>query len=149
MKIVNVSSEIKMNHTSLNKKFRVLVVEDEVLVGWSLVKSLSKNNLDVTVVDSGEKAFELITSNEFDLVITDVNLPIIDGGEVASFVKKRNPHIPVIMMSALTENSPQGSGFSSNIDHFIEKPFDIVEIISVINELLPKPGSQFKSNGLC
>jgi DNA-binding response OmpR family regulator len=98
------------------------------------VKSLSKNNYQVTVVDTGEKACELIKSNGYDLVITDVNLPQIDGFNVMTLVKKKNPDTPVIIMSALAENSER----LSKKDRFIEKPFDIAELIRTINELLLK-----------
>jgi DNA-binding response OmpR family regulator len=117
---------------------KILVVEDEILVSWSLVKSLSKNNYEVTVVDTGEKACELIGSNGYDLVITDVNLPQIDGFYVMNLVKQKNPDTPVIIMSALVENSIQNSERYSKKDRFIEKPFDIAELIKTINELLLK-----------
>jgi DNA-binding response OmpR family regulator len=103
------------------------------------VKSLSKSKFDVTVIDTGEKACELIESNRYDLVITDVNLPQIDGFNVVAFVKKKNPDTPVIIMSALAENSFQKPEVCSKKDRFIEKPFNITEVMETISELLLKP----------
>jgi two-component system, NtrC family, response regulator AtoC len=140
MNIVNVSSEINAFKPGMTQRHRILVVEDEILVSWSLVKSLSRNGFDVSVVETGEKAQELIGTNHYDLVITDVNLPSIDGFEVASYAKSIHPEIPIIVMSALAENSSKESALPLNIDRFVEKPFDIIEIIEIINGLLPRSG---------
>jgi two-component system, OmpR family, response regulator len=113
-------------------------VEDEILISWALVKSLSKSKFDVTVIDTGEKACELIESNQYDLVITDVNLPQIDGFQVVALVKGKYPDTPVIIMSALAENSTQNSKTYPKKERFIEKPFNITEMMETINELLLK-----------
>lgn len=119
-----------------NMNPKILIVEDEKLVSWSLVKTLQKFNYTVIVVESGEMACDLLRSNQFDIVITDVNLPQIDGFAVAKCVKQKFPHVPVVMMSALAENSLRNGSSDSCIDRFIEKPFDIAEFIKIIQEIL-------------
>ncbi|MFI5252615.1 MAG: response regulator [Bacteroidota bacterium] len=118
---------------------KILIVEDEVLVGWSLLTILTKKNFEVTVAETGEKACELIAANHYDLVISDVNLPHIDGFEVARYLKHVSPSTPIAIMSTMDDHSTENAPNSVKIDQFIEKPFDIAEISQIITDiLLPK-----------
>lgn len=114
----------------------ILIVEDENLVGWALGSALKKTGFDCIAVRSGEGALEVIKSVALDLVITDLKLPQIDGFEVAAAAKARFPEIPVIMISAGEGDDFQLPIQNSNIDQFVEKPFDLIEMTGVVNALL-------------
>ncbi len=114
---------------------QILVVEDEVLVGWSLANAFRKLGMEVTIVDSGEKAIDALPSVHFDLIITDLKLPRIDGFEVAAAVKSAYRDTPVIMMSAI-EDPAAGEKSGRSIDAFIEKPFDLKEMTAIAGKLL-------------
>lgn len=114
---------------------RVLIVEDEVLVGWSLANAFRKIGMEVLIVESGEKAIEHLAATRFDLVITDFKLPHIDGFDVAAAVKSSSPGTPVIMMSAL-EVPTSGGKAAGSIDSFVEKPFDLKEMTAIAGSLL-------------
>ena len=115
---------------------KILIVEDELLVSWSLSQALGKLGFDVSVADSGEKALDALGSRNYDLVITDMNLPMIDGFQVAAMAKSSGKIIPVIMVSAMDVNSRTGREGSGFIDCFIEKPFEFEQIRTVVKNLL-------------
>ena len=112
---------------------KVLIVEDEALIGWSLSHVLRKAGFAVTVVDNGEEAIERFSSSHYDIVLTDYKLPNIDGFVVASKIKENCPQVPVIMMSAYGDCPPYKNNLRSSIDRFIEKPFDLSEITEILN----------------
>lgn len=113
-----------------------MIVEDENLVVWALGSALKKTGLDCIAVRSGEGALEVIKSVTLDLVITDLKLPQINGFEVAAAAKARFPEIPVIMISAVEGDDVRLPIQNSNIDQFVEKPFDLNEMTGVVNTLL-------------
>jgi len=126
-----------MNET----KKQILIVEDEVLVGWTLDNVLKKSGYHVTIVDSAEKALELLKTTVYDLIITDFKLPKINGFELAAMLQTSPSPIPVIMMST-DQDRDFRSGLPKNIiSHFVEKPFDIAELLNTINTLFNKKNS--------
>lgn len=123
---------ITKNQKSLIK---VLIVDDEALIGWSLATKLKQEGFGVTVVENGEKAVEKFYSSHFDIVLTDYKLPNIDGLIVASKIKLNFPQIPVVMMSAFGDDPAIKNKINTSIDRFIEKPFDLSEVIKIISSL--------------
>ncbi|MDI6767274.1 MAG: response regulator [Bacteroidota bacterium] len=111
---------------------KVLIVEDESLIGWSVANTLKRAGYRVTVVETGEEALEIINSTQFDLIITDFKLPKISGFEVATHLKTIYPKVPVVMMSAYEESRAMLSMFKPKIDYFIQKPFDMSEIATIV-----------------
>lgn len=117
---------------------RVLIVEDEKLISWALSNTLKKSGFETTVVDSGEKAIDQLTIEIFDLIITDIKLPHIDGFQVASTVKAITPSTPVIMISASKNQNIEEAVNGSDIDYFIEKPFDLKKILELVEKFVTK-----------
>ena len=125
-----------------NREVKVLVVEDETLLSWSLSHHLQKAGFEVTSVDAGDKALRELSSNQFDLIITDMRLPNIDGMEIVANIKGRVPHIPVIMISAVPDDQMWDCVKRLQIDHLMEKPFDLDEMIKVAETLVKKPAPE-------
>lgn len=115
-----------------NQKIRILIVEDEKLICWSLENVLTKFGYEITTVHCGEKAVELFNTDSFDLIITDMKLPKIDGFKVAAAAKTFFPGIPIVMISA---ESNRGNQISA-IDYFFEKPFDLRCLTFFIKDLI-------------
>lgn len=120
----------------LKSTYQLLIVEDEKLLCWSIAQVLKKSGYNVKVAYSGEKAIEKIFSNNFDLLITDLKLPNINGVEVALAAKAHNPKIKLIVISAHKEEYLNLIPKSIKFEKFIEKPFDLNEIISLVKQLL-------------
>ncbi len=124
----------------------ILIVEDEQLVRWSLSHALTKAGFNITTVSTGEIAMEKLNSCHFDLVITDVNLPQLNGIEVAIQVKKCSPHVPVILTSAHGEEESRKKIEMDMIDSFIEKPFDLNDVTTIVTQLLSEKKEAFHAN---
>lgn len=119
-----------------NPKTRILIVEDEKLICWALENALTNLGYEIRTVFSGEKAIERLYTEKFDLVITDMKLPNINGFEVATAAKTFFPSIPIIMISAESNTVCEMITQQSTIDCFIEKPFDLRFITSLIKDLI-------------
>jgi DNA-binding response OmpR family regulator len=118
------------------QKRRILVVEDEALLGWSLVSSLERAGYVVHLVESGESAIAKLGVASYDLVVTDVKLPHIDGFEVATVAKTLARPIPVIVISAIDDPCTRALLAKTHVERFLEKPFDFGELSTTIAELL-------------
>lgn len=117
---------------------RVLVVDDEEDMLWMLQRNLSKSmeNVEILAAKSGEEALALLSDNQTDLVLTDINMPGMSGLELLIEINNRYPETGVIIMTAYPSNSYETEAMMSGSLRFIEKPFDIKELRSIIEEVL-------------
>jgi CheY-like chemotaxis protein len=114
---------------------RILIVDDEALVRWTLENVCKKARCQVTMVESGEKAIAALNSARFDLVITDMKMPDVDGFEVAEAAKRSLPHVPIIMISAWGDEESRRKARGASI-YFVDKPFNVLEIKRLIRSLI-------------
>ncbi|BCL63132.1 hypothetical protein DGMP_38250 [Desulfomarina profundi] len=117
---------------------RVLVVDDEEDMLWMLQRNLSKSmeHVEILAAKSGEEALALLSDNPTDLVLTDINMPGMSGLELLIEINNRHPETGVIIMTAYPSNSYENEAMMSGSLRFIEKPFDIKELRSIIEEVL-------------
>ncbi len=111
--------------------FRVLVVDDELDFLETIVKRLQRRKIDVSGVESGKAALDLLEHQHFDVVILDVRMPGMDGLETLKEMKKKRPLMEVIMLTghASVESGMQGMQLGA---------FDYVMKPASINDLLEK-----------
>ncbi len=114
----------------------ILVIEDEERIASLIRRVLEENGFMVTVAESGIRGREYILSNHFDLVVSDIILPGINGVELCREIKKIKPHLPVIMLTALGTTDDKVEGLDAGSDDYLVKPFEIKEFIARINSLL-------------
>jgi two-component system response regulator AtoC len=125
------------NYKPGSQKFpHILVVDDEQLVCWSIESVLRKRGFKITTTNSGEEAIRLVLSNKFDVVITDLDMPLVNGFQVVKAVRQHLQGTPIIMISAL--GFPCGGNVSKDIraDYYIDKPFNIDEIADLVFKLV-------------
>lgn len=115
---------------------RILVVDDEELVRWSIMKVLQRGNYDVATASSAEEAREKIGTSNFDLVITDKKLPGADGFALAQLVKKNSPDCPVVMITAYGDEDSRTHAKEIGIDYFLDKSTDLAEILWIATRIL-------------
>jgi two-component system response regulator AtoC len=132
------------------KKPKILVIDDEKLLRWSLHKYFSKEGFAVFTAESGVKGLELFSEEQPDLVLLDLHLPDIYGIDVLETIRKENPDAVVIIVTALgdIENATKTIRFGAY--DFVEKPFNFKKLkILVGNALetcsLRKEASRFRS----
>ena len=107
---------------------RILVVDDDALIRWSLEKSLSGAGYHVTTANDGVDAVARIEEGVFDIVITDMQMPRMGGGELLSEVKKRAPETQVIILSGLFSREVARGAVAAGAAMFLQKPMDLDQI---------------------
>ncbi|MDD2557560.1 MAG: sigma-54 dependent transcriptional regulator [Desulfuromonadaceae bacterium] len=115
---------------------QILVVDDEQLIRWSLEKNLLKHGFVVQTAESGEQALEIIAKDTPDLVLLDISMPGIDGLETLQEIKKSDPSIVVIMITALGVLETAVKAMQFGAFDYIHKPFNIDELLTVIDKAL-------------
>ncbi len=114
----------------------ILIVEDDATIAMGLVNALEHERFDVRHVESGEAALEAVRERTPDLVICDIMLPGIDGLSVMRQIKADHPEIPVIMLTARTEEIDRVMGLEMGADDYVTKPFSVREVIARVKARL-------------
>lgn len=116
----------------------ILIVEDEKRVADLLQKGLEENGYRTMVAYDGMMGLRLFRSYPFQLVISDIILPKLDGFEFCKEIRKSNVRIPVLMLTALGSTDDKLDGFDSGADDYMTKPFDFRELIARVKVLLKR-----------
>ena len=113
----------------MKNKLKVLLVEDNFALAKQITAFLSGHGWVIDFAATGSLAIKLSTTQSFDVVILDLNLPDIDGLEVCQSIKKHaKTNIPVLMLTARDAYEDKSQGFSSGADDYLTKPFDLREL---------------------
>lgn len=113
----------------------ILVVEDEKNISDVIVAYLEKENFNVFKAFDGEKAIELFNDEDIHLIILDLMIPNLSGEEVCKKIRAKS-NIPIIMLTAKTEEEDKISGLSIGADDYVSKPFSPRELVSRVKALL-------------
>jgi DNA-binding response OmpR family regulator len=130
---------------------KVLIVDDEETLTWSMAKSLSKDKdkYEVIIANNGREALNYLQTNKIDLVITDIRMPDINGLDLLAKIKKEYPHTKVTIMTAYGSSDVQKEANQRGSLYYIEKPFEISDIRKIIIDLISKKkGFQGRVYGL-
>ena len=117
-----------------NKQARVLCIDDEPMVRQTIERALSPI-YDVRTLASGEELEQTLQPFQPDLIILDVRMPQEDGWHLCSRLRedKRFDVIPIVFLSALGDEASVRKGFASGGDFYLPKPFDIRELLQVVD----------------
>jgi predicted regulator of Ras-like GTPase activity (Roadblock/LC7/MglB family)/CheY-like chemotaxis protein len=128
-----------------DKKKRVLIVDDEEDMIWSLQKNLPNESLQISIstASSGLEALSILETTDIDLIITDIRMPGMSGLDLLVAVRKKYPEIGVIVMTAFPSTESKSEVIGKGGLRFIEKPFDIKEMRDFIRKAL-KMDSHFE-----
>lgn len=124
---------------------KLLFVEDDYLLASSLERALVSEGYVVDAVNTGEGALFLLDNNQFEAVILDLGLPDIDGIEVLNRIRKKQPDLPVLLLTARDSIEDKVAGLDSGADDYLTKPFDIAELIARLR-VISRRRSTTKSN---
>lgn len=112
---------------------KILLVEDEDKIAAFTRKGLEAQGFSVTVSNDGHAAFELATTQAFDLVVLDIMLPGRDGLSILKELRERKNPVPVILLTARSEMNERVEGLNLGADDYVTKPFFIDELLARIN----------------
>lgn len=129
------------------EEIKILLVEDEKKIADTLARGLTELNYHVATAYDGSIGLRLFESGSFNLVITDLNLPGINGYDLARTIRSKNQHIPIIMLTALNTMDDKLEGFDAGADDYLVKPFEFKELVVRIRALLKRTMNQLLPAG--
>jgi len=118
------------------EKIKILLVEDDINLGFLLVDFLESNNFEVRLYRDGEAGFKGFQINHFDFCILDIMLPRMDGYTLLEKIKESDKKVPVMLLSARSLKDDKIKGFNLGIDDYLTKPFDEEELLYRIKAIL-------------
>jgi DNA-binding NtrC family response regulator len=119
---------------------KILIVDDEKAIRNCLSEMLSFMGFDVAVASSGDEALNLFHTDSFDLVLTDLEMPDMDGWALALHIKEKWPHIPVVLITGAEERYVMERMKESCVDYVMFKPFALWEMQKTLKTLLEGKG---------
>ena len=117
---------------------KILVIEDEKRVADLLKIGLEENGYQVLVAYDGEMGWRLFQSNDFQLIISDIILPKLNGFELCQEIRKTDEEIPILILTALGTADDKLEGFDVGADDYMVKPFDFRELLARVRVLLKR-----------
>ena len=118
---------------------RILVIEDEHLIAQGIKDGLEEESYAVDVAYDGEEGYNAAANDEYDLIILDVMMPIMDGYAVVRKLRQVDNHTPVLMLTAKDQNRDVVNGLDSGADDYLPKPFAFEVLLARIRALLRRP----------
>jgi CheY-like chemotaxis protein len=139
-----VTNEIKRNDIinnivvdlSNNYNYKILVVEDNKINQVVTKKILESNNFKCTIVEDGYASINLLENEKFDVVLMDINMPIINGFETTKLIRNKGITIPIIALTAFDKQEITEQALSCGMNDIIIKPFEQAKLFQIISNLV-------------
>ncbi len=116
----------------------ILVVEDDQRVAELIHRGLTEQGFTTTLAYDGLSGLKLAQQNEYDLIITDIILPKIDGLDLCKEIRLIQPEMPIIILTALGTTDDKVEGFDAGADDYLVKPFEMRELLARIRTILKR-----------
>ncbi len=110
-------------------KFKVLVVDDDYLIRFMLNRYLQQEGLTVSLAESGEEAIELMEEDHFDMVITDMEMGLVNGLDVIRYIRKHKDDVVIVMITGRDSHKLKEEAFKAGADDFLLKPFNLSRLL--------------------
>lgn len=117
---------------------KLLIIEDEQDIARPLKKSLEKLHFAVDIAEDGRSGLVHAQTNSYDCILLDLNLPKLDGVELARRLRKENDTTPIIMVTARSQVYNKLEGFGNGADDYVTKPFNLQELVARINAVIKR-----------
>ncbi len=116
----------------------ILIIEDELRLAEILQKQLQESGFKADIANDGYVGKRMTEKKDYDLIVLDINLPLMNGYELCKEIRKKNSKIPIIMLTALGTPDNKLIGFEAGADDYVLKPFDFRELLARINVFLKR-----------
>ena len=125
---------------------KILVVDDEVVIVKGLKFNLEREGFQVDTGYDGEQAVEMARDGGYDLILLDLMMPKVDGLQACARIREFSD-VPIIMVTARSEDTDKIVGFEYGADDYVTKPFNIMELKARIRALLRRAGTAARATG--
>lgn len=129
----------------MDNKVRILVVDDQSGMCDFLSHYLKTRGYEAEVAHSAEEALEALKKSEFDLVLSDIMMPFVDGLDLLREIKKSRPGVAVILMTAYASLDKAMKAIKYGAADLLIKPFEMSALVAVVEKTLGKPASSSPS----
>ncbi len=126
----------------MSEERKILIVEDEQKIADTLKLGLTEHGYFVEVAYDGSIGHRLFTAHDYNLVILDINLPGLNGYELCKKIRADDPHIPIIMLTAMSTLNDKVEGYDAGADDYMIKPFEFKELLLKVRVLLKRTMNQ-------
>ncbi|WP_291103867.1 MULTISPECIES: response regulator [unclassified Flavobacterium] len=126
--------------------FKILVVEDNKINQIVTKKIIEKNNCSCILVDDGFQAIEILSKESFDVILMDINMPLINGFETTRKIRQKGIGTPIIALTAFTKDEITEEAISAGMNDIMIKPFEPVKLFQVINDQITKQKTLTNAN---
>jgi two-component system alkaline phosphatase synthesis response regulator PhoP len=124
--------------TMSNKKYSILLVEDEENLQEALKLNLELEGYEVSSSFDGADALQKVQREHFDLIVLDVMLPELDGISVCEAIRLQNMQMPILILSAKNSSADRVLGLKKGADDYLTKPFNLEELLLRVDKLIQK-----------
>jgi len=124
---------------------RLLLVEDDEMLGKAVKAGLKQGGYTVDWLTDGESALQALESDEFDVIVLDLGLPRMSGIEVLQRIRQKNNAVPVMILTAYDTVSDRISGLDAGADDYLIKPFDLDELLARLRAITRRSGGRSQS----
>jgi DNA-binding response OmpR family regulator len=119
---------------------RLLIVDDELLIRDLLYDFFAGREYEIAVAENGRRALAQFESGHFDTVILDLKMPDMDGLEVASEIRQRDPQVPIIIMTGYPSMESAIDALRQHADDYFIKPFNVKQMNRAVETALARTG---------
>lgn len=118
------------------RKLKFLFIEDEEELLQIICDALTKLQIDFLTATNGKDALDIISKiPDLDIVVTDINMPVMNGLEMIKRLRNDGNSIPIVVMSAHTEDEYINKAKDLGVNEYLLKPFDFIKFIEIVNDM--------------
>jgi len=114
----------------------IMLVEDEIHLARGICFNLEEEGFRISHFESGEKALAALEVEHFELIILDVMLPGMDGFQVCRAIRQLDPRVPILMLTARSDDADRVEGLENGADDYLTKPFNLIEFLLRVKGML-------------
>jgi len=126
----------------------ILIVEDEQRLAEVLKKQFESVGFTIELAYDGYIGKQMIERTHYNLIILDINIPLINGYDLCKEIRKSNKNVPIIMLTALGTPDNKITGFDAGADDYVLKPFEFRELLARVNVFLRRTDTTLKQEKL-
>ena len=119
---------------------KILMIEDDFMIAESSRTLLALNHLEVDWVNNGIEGLSRLAASDYDLVLLDLGLPMMDGMQVLKHIRGKYPILPILIVSARDQLQNRVDGLNHGADDYLIKPYEFAELLARIQALLRRAG---------
>lgn len=125
------------NRIELYKKYnlKVLLVEDDLISQFMMEKFLKKQRLSYKIANNGEEAVDIAKKEDFDIILMDIQMPLMDGIEATRIIRQNNKKVKIIAVTAYATRKDENKFLNLGMDYYIPKPVDFEDLIRVFSKI--------------